>query len=170
MREEGIVDEAFQTRSGSRSEGDESQPFVHKGRGKVQTLTHDGLTLTVREWAIKLGWSPAMIYGRIKQGWLTDQILTLPPGPAKHRRMIRSGFALAENSTSLRPTLPQPAISDQVIEGMILEKRTPEADDPKEVLSIRQRCWRLDQIDSQIASLMAERQGIVASLAREARP
>ncbi|MDA9529255.1 hypothetical protein ACM42_12665 [Bradyrhizobium sp. CCBAU 25338] len=44
----------------------------------VRTLTHTGLTLTVREWAKLTGHSPRIIYWRLSQGWSVEDALTSP--------------------------------------------------------------------------------------------
>jgi hypothetical protein len=42
-------------------------------------LTHDNLTLTVAEWAERLGVEQNMLLARIRYGWPTERILTEPP-------------------------------------------------------------------------------------------
>lgn len=43
-----------------------------------RTLSHDGQTLTVTEWARKLNISAQMIFKRLEYGWSDDRTLTQP--------------------------------------------------------------------------------------------
>ena len=51
----------------------------------ARTLTHDGLTLTINQWAEQTGLTPSAIYWRLSQGWTVEQTLTIERW--KHRRM-----------------------------------------------------------------------------------
>lgn len=42
----------------------------------ARKLTHDGLTLTVREWASLTSQTPRIIYWRLSRGWTIEQALT----------------------------------------------------------------------------------------------
>ncbi|MGY4332788.1 hypothetical protein ACVWWG_007205 [Bradyrhizobium sp. LB7.2] len=44
----------------------------------ARTLTHDGLTLTIRQWANLTGQTTRIIYWRLSQGWTVEQTLTTP--------------------------------------------------------------------------------------------
>ena len=176
MREGGIVDEAVPTGSPSLDPGKEESHLLYVPRGKGKTLTHDGLTMSVCGWAKKLGWSPVMIYSRIKAGWTTEKILTTPSARL-NRHCHRSPGMFPDKEIARTPGIrggggtAEYAAGDGrlggaggKIEGVALDDKAPDMNDPEEVLAIRQRCWRLDQIDSQIAALMIERQEIVAAL------
>lgn len=172
MEEEGIMDgfsqdedlEDKESRDGDSL--DEASPIHSRARrSQVQTLTHDGLTLTIREWSKKIGLPIGLLYGRIKQGWPIDKTLTTPP-KVHH---CRKTFTMAESLDPFQSPMPLPgSIEDQSLVSIpkVNQDVVQEIIDPVEVLSVRQKCWRLDQIDSQIATLMAERKGIVSSLSK----
>lgn len=42
------------------------------------TLTHDGLTMTIAEWALRLAVSHDRLYGRRRRGWGDSKIITTP--------------------------------------------------------------------------------------------
>lgn len=42
-------------------------------------LTHQGMTLTIAEWADKTGFKSSTIHARISSGWSVSEALTLPP-------------------------------------------------------------------------------------------
>lgn len=44
----------------------------------TQTITHDGVTLTVREWAKRNSLSQRTIYYRLGAGWPIEEALTTP--------------------------------------------------------------------------------------------
>lgn len=50
----------------------------------ARTLTHDGATLTIREWATVTGQSPQLLYWRLNRGWTVERTLTVPA--RKHTR------------------------------------------------------------------------------------
>lgn len=50
----------------------------------TRTLTHNGLTLTIREWANHTGQSPQLLYWRLNRGWTVERTLTVPA--RKHTR------------------------------------------------------------------------------------
>lgn len=58
-----------------------------QGNNRVNNrlLTHDGVALTVSQWADRLGWAVDLIRGRLKLGWPTADILTLPPEASRER-------------------------------------------------------------------------------------
>lgn len=42
-------------------------------------ITFNGETLTVAQWATKLGWQPGVIWHRIQRDWTIEEMLTVPP-------------------------------------------------------------------------------------------
>jgi hypothetical protein len=54
-----------------------------RNRRNGHILTHDGLSLTIAEWAELKGWSYHSISGRIKQGWSVADALNKP---IRHRK------------------------------------------------------------------------------------
>ena len=56
-------------------------------RTNNRRLTHDGITLTVSEWAARLGVAEDLIRGRLKLGWSDTESLTLPVLP-QHERAL----------------------------------------------------------------------------------
>lgn len=51
-------------------------------RRNNRLLTYDGMTLTTTQWADLKGWTPNVIWCRLKMGWSVERTLTEPP----HRR------------------------------------------------------------------------------------
>jgi hypothetical protein len=49
-------------------------------------LTHNGITLSISQWAKKLGVRVNQIYGRKRRGWSDEKILTTPFAPLKKKR------------------------------------------------------------------------------------
>jgi hypothetical protein len=46
----------------------------------VRTLTHDGVTLTIGEWAARTKQSPQSLRHRLNSGWPVADALSIPPG------------------------------------------------------------------------------------------
>jgi hypothetical protein len=51
----------------------------HRNKRNNRILTHDGRSLSVPEWAEKIGVSKVTIALRLLRGWPTEKILTTPP-------------------------------------------------------------------------------------------
>lgn len=49
-------------------------------------LTFKGESLTITEWAKRLGCSPTCLYYRLDAGWPTEEILTVPPNRTKRHK------------------------------------------------------------------------------------
>lgn len=49
------------------------------------TLTYDGLTLTLTEWAARLGINPSTIHARLRRGFPVEQVLHVGNLPRKRR-------------------------------------------------------------------------------------
>ncbi len=49
-----------------------------RNRSSNRLLTLNGVMLPAVAWAEKLGWSPAVIYNRVRYGWSEQEILTTP--------------------------------------------------------------------------------------------
>jgi hypothetical protein len=63
----------------------------------ARKLTHDGLTLTVRQWANLTGLTTRIIDYRLSRGWTTEQALTTPRWkrlavPVPHRAHLETEF------------------------------------------------------------------------------
>ena len=61
----------------------------YSNRSTNHRLTHNGKTLTVTEWATKLGFQPMTIFSRLKSGWSVERALTTPLIPMAERRWPR---------------------------------------------------------------------------------
>ena len=70
-----------------------TQKEQQNNRCNNRLLTHNGATLTLKQWAEKLGFQPLTIHQRIKRGWTVSDALTrpvrLPPSP---KNALSSGF------------------------------------------------------------------------------
>lgn len=62
----------------------------------IRILEHDGLRMSVADWARRLGVKPCVLYSRLHYGWSVERTLTQPVGPSRpyHRTMaaIRSEY------------------------------------------------------------------------------
>lgn len=70
--------------------------------GRARPLTALGVTRTVKEWAVQLGCSPAVLYARLATGWSADDAVSIPVG--KH-----SGRQAARPTKPEAPASPRPA-------------------------------------------------------------
>jgi hypothetical protein len=57
---------------------------------KTILLTHNGVTLCMKDWAAAAGMPYATLDYRLKHGWLLEDALTTPPTPRAFRRRPRS--------------------------------------------------------------------------------
>lgn len=55
----------------------------NENRRSNRLLTHDGLTLTLTDWAKRLGLSKQAISARLRAGWPVDRALAQPKTPGK---------------------------------------------------------------------------------------
>lgn len=56
----------------------ETNEQQHNNKRTSRYLTHDGITLTVTQWARRLGMRPHTVSDRIHRGWSVEQALTTP--------------------------------------------------------------------------------------------
>lgn len=52
----------------------------NRNKRNVHKITNKGLTLTKREWAIKLGANPDLVYVRLGRGWSRERAVSTPAG------------------------------------------------------------------------------------------
>lgn len=62
-----------------------------KREWKHRRLTHDGLTLTLEEWAARLNINKGTLRGRVQGGWTDNAALTTPVGTTRGKRRNQSG-------------------------------------------------------------------------------
>lgn len=55
---------------------------------RAQTYEHDGLALTLKQWAHRLGIAPATLSNRIHTGWPLEQALSKPVTPGSKERIL----------------------------------------------------------------------------------
>lgn len=55
-----------------------------RNRRHVQQISHDGLTMSLAEWAVHLGISYATLQGRRNRRWSIERMLTTPTRPIRH--------------------------------------------------------------------------------------
>ncbi len=53
----------------------------------ARTITHDGLTLTIHQWAARTHQSPQMLRYRLNAGWSIERALSAPPTYRGRKRM-----------------------------------------------------------------------------------
>jgi hypothetical protein len=52
---------------------------------RARRITHNGITLTIAEWAQLLGIHPESLRSRLSRSWPLRDALTLPPSPGRRK-------------------------------------------------------------------------------------
>lgn len=96
---------------------------------KGQTITHDGKSLTVMQWAKATGIPPATLYSRIKTNWPVADMLTVPASEAgafvtqkRAKRIEHNGEALTVAEWSARLGVYPSTIRARISKGLPLEE------------------------------------------------
>jgi hypothetical protein len=77
-------------------------------QSRTRLLTHDGVTMSLSQWARHLGWHPNVLYTRFNLGWTVEQALTTPrlrQGPGTGNTLqyaVKRGIANAATESDAR--------------------------------------------------------------------
>jgi hypothetical protein len=164
-RERGWLDEAETETSPPRATS--PSPEEPRRRGSPGTpITFQGETLTVLEWAERLGWPATTIYSRIREErrslgrWPVDRMLTVPP----HVKVARvEGPAIVSDSATVPPdgdagSSALPTRTRLTVEvGLV-------AGDKFDLRQVVDLCRRVVEIDREVETLRLEQRQIVGQL------
>jgi hypothetical protein len=71
-------------------------------------VEHDGLTLSLSDWARRIGRRPDLLADRLRRGWSIEELLSKPPGPTGRRGVpgVAKG-RLPDTPTAAMPGTPE---------------------------------------------------------------
>lgn len=120
-------------------------------------LTYAGKTMSMLEWSREIGLPVATLYSRLNHGWPVKKMLTTPI-----KNIKRDGEPVrATPEPEQRSPGPSPLLLEAI---QSMKADSVSTDEPSEILEMRRRCCRLDEIDAQIRDLLTERRGIMDCL------
>jgi hypothetical protein len=102
-----------------------SMHFALNNYPKPQVITHNGETLTLREWASRLGLPVDVLYQRvIYQNWPTDKAFSTPVRSPQQRGkpLVFRGESLTFNEWSLRTGISVPTLRKRLKKGWSIER------------------------------------------------
>jgi hypothetical protein len=90
-------------------------------KGRVTTITFQGKTMTLREWASELGVSPDVLYSRLAKGWPLEKSL-VPKLRKRYERITFNGMSLTVKEWSRKLGIPEVTLYSRLAKKLPLDK------------------------------------------------
>lgn len=90
-------------------------------KGQPLTITYQGRTMTLTQWASELGITPVMLHQRLKKGWPLERAL-VPRLRSRNKRIEFNGESLTVKEWSLKLGIPEFTLYGRLRKKLPLEK------------------------------------------------
>jgi hypothetical protein len=90
-------------------------------KGRVTTITFQGKTMTLKEWAADLGVSSAVLQSRLARGWPLEKVL-VPRLRKRYEPITFNGMSLTVKEWSRKLGIPEVTLRSRLAKKLPLDK------------------------------------------------